>query len=100
MTIHHYFTGGVLFRGICRITGRPISEVSRCSMAHARASLVKQYPTLADAAIISEMRYNSAQRIRRKRAELRAARIDVEAAIDAGYFPSISQLRKAQLLTP
>jgi len=100
MNIRQYIAGGVLFSGVCTITGRPVSEVSRCSFAHARAATVKNYPTVADAAIISEMRYKQATRLRQARQSRRAAIAEIEDCVSDGYLCTIQQFRRAGLIKP
>lgn len=98
MTTTAYLPGRVLFKGTCSVTGRPHSVSARCSLAHARVSLTKGYPTLSDLAWISEDRYRAAQSLRQKRSRIRAARQEVDEATAAGFLASVDQLRRAGLL--
>jgi hypothetical protein len=98
-TIRNNYNGKWLIGKNCDYTGKLNEELVDCSLAHLRAVakyMVKNHGSSAsEIAIVAQTRWKIAQSARRRRLRRREAIRDINETIDAGYLPSISQLRKA-----
>jgi hypothetical protein len=98
-TIRNNYNGKWLIGKNCDYTGKLNEELVDCSLAHLRAVakyMVKNHGSSAsEIAVVAQTRWEIAQSARRRRLRRQEAIRDINEAIDAGYLPSISQLRKA-----